>query len=632
MRDNNKYQPLHQQITRLRWVAPVGILALAALYQLLLGRLPGWLPPGYYDWLAIIIYGLSGGLAAWYALGWLERRIARQEETEAELRAAHESLAETHHQLLAVHDIGREIASATDLQKVLELAARAPTHLAGAKGSTVITVDQEQGRLKLDMAWGLSDEYLDMLRRRMAGGLPSARCLSCQPLAARVGGDCVLFGGMDELARREGIQSLLCLPLKRNDQCEGFINAYFPSPDGPPEERIQLLNIVATEIAAALDSVRLRTNQQATLYVIERLTQTEQGLDELLAQVLDITLAGWGVQGGAILLYNESEPTWHHWTQRGLGGGSTHPHFELAIELAEEARRRGQPILIPDLTEHSNHSHDLRSAAVAPLYESGALLGVLLMATSRLNFFQPRQTPFFAAIAHQAALAISNAQLHTRVQQMAILEERYRLSREIHDGLAQTLGSLGWHLDYLKALLDQRELDTLQTELERARQMVREAYLDVREAIDGLRMQSDHPDDLPAAIEACIAEFEQRSGVAVTPEIDQPPEALPAETALQLLRIMQEALTNIRKHARASRVWVRLQHLAAEECLSLTIADDGVGFDPALPRGRGHLGMSTMRERAQSQQGQLTIVTGPGQGTRLTVTLPLRKTLKQPAS
>lgn len=599
----------------------MAILAVVALYQLFLSMLPA----GNFDWLVIIIFGLAGGWVAWFALGWLARRIVRQEEVEAALRAVHESLAETHRQLLVVHDIGREIASATDLQQVFELAARAPTHLAGAKGSTVITVDQEQGRLKLDMAWGLSDEYLNRLRRRMEGGLPSVRCLSCQPLAARLGGDCVLFGGMDELARREGIQSLLCLPLKRNDQCEGFINAYFPCPDGPPEERVQLLNIVATEIAAALDSVRLRTNQQATLYVIERLTQTEPGLDELLAQVLDITLAGWGVQGGAILLYNEAGAAWHHWTQRGLGGSPTHPHFELAIELAEEARRRGQPILIPDLTRHSPHGHDLRSAAVAPLYEAGRLLGVLLMATSRLNFFQPRQTPFFAAIAHQAALAISNAQLHTRVQQMAILEERYRLSREIHDGLAQTLGSLGWHLDYLRTLLDQGELDSLQLELERARQMVRAAYLDVREAIDGLRVQSDHPGNLPAAIEECVAEFEQRLDVAVALEMDQPPEALPAETALQLLRIMQEALTNIRKHARATQVWIRLQHLAEEDCLSLTIADNGVGFDPALPRGRGHLGMSTMRERAQSQQGDLTIVTGPDQGTRLTVTLPLRR-------
>jgi two-component system nitrate/nitrite sensor histidine kinase NarX len=348
--------------------------------------------------------------------------------------------------------------------------------------------------------------------------------------------------------------------------------------------------------------------------------------------VLEIALAGWGVQAGAILLYNEPEAAWHRWTQRGLADGPNHPHFELAVELAEEARRSGQSKLIPDLSQHSIRSNGLRSVAIAPLYEAGKLLGVLLMATPQPNFFQPRQAPFFAAIAHQAALAISNAQLHTQMQQMAILEERYRLSREIHDGLAQTLSSLGWHLDYLKTLLDKEELDTLQAELESGRQMVREAYLDVREAIDGLRVQSDHPGDLPAALQECLAEFEQRSGIETTLEIDHSPVDLPAETELQLLRIMQEALGNIRKHAQASQVWVRLQHPPTTGRLSLSIADNGVGFDPALPRGRGHLGMSTMRERAQSQQGELTIVTGPEQGTRITVTLPLRKETKESIS
>ena len=254
------------------------------------------------------------------------------------------------------------------------------------------------------------------------------------------------------------------------------------------------------------------------------------------------------------------------------------------------------------------------------------------MATSQINYFQPRQTPFFAAIAHQAALAIGNAQLHSRVQQMAILEERYRLSREIHDGLAQTLGSLGWQLDHMQSLLAKADLNSLANALETGRQMVREAYLDVREAIDGLRLPGNQSGQLPAAIEECVADFEERSGLKVALDLDGRFITLPPETELQLLRIMQEALTNIRKHAGASKVWVRLHYQEAEHCVHLTMADDGQGFDPALPRGKGHLGLSTMRERAQSLKGELTIVTGPNQGTRITVTLPLAKTQTQPVS
>jgi signal transduction histidine kinase len=255
------------------------------------------------------------------------------------------------------------------------------------------------------------------------------------------------------------------------------------------------------------------------------------------------------------------------------------------------------------------------------LLAGGELLGALVMFAERPKHFQARHASFFQAIAHQAALAISNARLHAQVQQMAVLEERYRLSREMHDGLAQTLSGLGWQLDHLKSLLADGRLEALEDELAFGRRMVREAYMDVREAIDGLRLVVDHPGGLAAALQEYAADFQARTEIETAVEIDKEMAPLSSETKLQLLRIVQEALTNIRKHAAASHVQVRLQYQPKAGQLALTIADDGRGFDPALPRGRGHLGLATMRERAQSQGGDFTIVTGPDQGTRITVTL-----------
>lgn len=617
---------LHQRIASLRWVILVVILALVALHQLMLWGVLRWAPVAYQTWLAVAFDVLLGGLVIWFALNWLVKNIAHQQQTEAELRQAYDKLAETHRQLLAVHDIGCEIASASDMQRVLELAARAPSHLAGATGSTVVTFDGESNRLKLDMAWGLSDAYLEGLHQRMEVGISAGRCEHCNPLKAGLSNNCPLFEGMEELARREGIQSLVCLPLIRTQKREGIISAYFPSPDGPPEEQIQLLNIVANEIASALDNARLRTSQMATLYAVENLTQVQQDLDDLLAQVLETTMAGWSTRRGAILLYDEADATWHHWTQRELGDGPAHPHFELALHLAEEVRQGRQPILIPDLSRDPARSSpagdELCSAAVAPLLVGNELLGALVLITDRPNIFQPRQASFFSAIAHQAALAISNAQLHAQVQQMAVLEERYRLSREIHDGLAQTLSSLGWHLDHLRTLLAKGHLDILEKELVAGRHMVREAYMEVREAIDGLRLQSEHDEGLVTALQECLIDFEDRTDIKTALEIETDPVVLSRETELQLLRIVQEALTNVRKHAHARHVWVRLHSQEDNGQLTLTIADDGQGFDPALPRGRKHLGLSTMRERAQSRGGDISIVTGPKQGTRITVTLP----------
>lgn len=628
MSHQKTFVPLHRRLARWRRVAPIFIVALAGLHQLVLRTVQSEISPLYHDWLAIALYGLSGGVVIWLALGWLVNRVARHEQTEAELRRAYDNLTETHRQLLAVHDIGCEIASASDMQQVLELAARAPTHLAGAMGSTIVTFDEAQKRLKLDMAWGLSDDYLNGLRRQMEAGIPHTQCRNCNPLTARVGNDCPLFNGLEPLAHREGIQSLICLPIVRDQKREGILNAYFPSPNGPPEEQVRLLNIVATEIASALDGARLRATQMATLYALENLTETRQELDDLLAQLLNTTLAGWNVSRGAILLYDPPNNAWHHWTQQGLGNNPSHPHFDLALHLAEQVRHSKQVVLISNLARHPawqpvNGKTPPHSVAAAPLIAGSEFLGVLVMVAPKPDFFRPEQSVLFSTIAHQAALAISNAQLHARVQQLAILEERYRLSREMHDGLAQTLGSLGWQLDHLQTLLAKKELDQLAGQLAIGRRMVREAYMDVREAIDGLRLQSEYTGGLAGALKQYLADFEERTGIKTTLEMSANPPHLAAEPELQLLRIVQEALTNVRKHARARQVWVRLNHQPGEDRLTLTIADDGCGFDMALPRGRGHLGLSTMRERAESQNGSLAVVTGPNQGTRISVTLPL---------
>ncbi len=620
-----KFGPLHEHIQWLRWIVPLAILGMAALHQLALFALSAQMPVRYQFWLAIGLYGLTGSLAVWLVLDWVAKSVARQEKTEIELRTAYDNLAETHRQLLAAHDIGREIASAADIQKILELAARAPTHLANAKGATVVTFDEDTKRLNLDMAWGMSANYLKGLQQRIEAGIPSQRCKACQGLKTHVSSDCPLFEGLQDLARQDDIQSLVCLPLVRNGQREGIISAYFPSPNGPPEEQLRLLNIVASGIVTALDGIKLRNAQMETIYAIDHLTQTQQDLDNLLTQVLDTSLSGWEAQSGGIFLYDESTGAWKRWVQRGLGNNSSHPHLGLALNLAKDALQQKRPILIPDLSEYPTANPQsikgLKSAAAAPLISGGEDLGALVMVARRADRFLARQASFLSAIAHQAAMAISNAQLHTQVQQMVIIEERYRLSREMHDGLAQTIASMGWQLDHLKSLLDKEDYQTARQELSNIRQTTREVYMDVREAIDGLRLAGEHSGGLAEALAEYVKDFYNRTGIQADFRVMGEKFTLPSETALQLQRIAQEGLTNARKHANAQHVWVQLQHTPHR--LEMVIADDGQGFDPNLPRGRHHVGLSSMRERVQSLGGSFTLATSPGQGTRITVTTPV---------
>ena len=629
-----RIRPQLKRFSGLSWNAVLAIVSVVFVIQLGLLALVLWLPGRSNIWVAVGLIGLAGTLAAWLALGWFAGQMTRQRRTADELRQAYAKLAETHRQLLAVHDIGKEIASAADIQQVLELAARAPTHLAGAQGSAVVMFDDKQERLRLDMAWGLSDAYVTGFRQRIELGVPADRCQQCSALNAQVSGDCPLFDGMQTLARAEGIRSLACVPLVREQRREGILTAYFPSADGPPEQQIQLLNIVATEIASALESVRLRQQQMATLYAVEGLTRSGQDLDALLQQVLETSLTGWSVRRGAILLWDESNAAWNHWVQAGLDYDGDSALFDLALRLAEQVRQSNRPLMIPDLSKQPallpQTASGLRSAAADVLISSGKILGALVMLTEQRGRFGETQAPFFSAIAHQAALAISNAQLHAQVQHMAILGERYRLSREIHDGLAQTLGSLGWQLDHLGLLLESGDLRAAEEVLAGTRQATREAYMDVRESIDGLRLAADHAGGLASVLAEYTEEFEDRTGIETdfqSGEMDDPAMLAP-EAELQLLRIAQESLTNVRKHANARHAWVTLRF--GVDQVELSVSDDGRGFDPRLPRGRQHVGLTGMRERIHSLGGTLTLATSPGQGTRITVTVPIH--LSKPAT
>jgi signal transduction histidine kinase len=297
------------------------------------------------------------------------------------------------------------------------------------------------------------------------------------------------------------------------------------------------------------------------------------------------------------------------------------------LRLAEQVRQDQQPLMIPDLVKQPRFLLQTEaifgSAGADVLVSGGAILGALVMIAEPRGRFGSAQAPFFSAIAHQAALAISNAQLHAQVQQLAILDERYRLSREIHDGLAQTLGSLGWQLDHLDLLLDGGDIQAARDVLAGTRQATREAYMDVREAIDGLRLAADHASGLASVLAEYVEDFEDRSGIETDFQASEPvtPVMLTPEAELQLLRIAQEGLTNVRKHANARHAWVTLR--SSLEQVELTVADDGRGFDPRLPRGRQHVGLTGIRERAHSLGGTVTIATSPGQGTRLTVTAPI---------
>jgi signal transduction histidine kinase len=287
--------------------------------------------------------------------------------------------------------------------------------------------------------------------------------------------------------------------------------------------------------------------------------------------------------------------------------------------MAERARTTGQPIFFQERLA----TDGLASTALLLLQTEGATLGALFLGSSQPGVFKPSQIELMKAIASQIALAVRNAQLYTQLRQSAVLEERFRLSREMHDGVAQTLGYLGMQAERLEQLVERGDTTLLPQELKELRRVIADAYLDVRETIDGLRLTVDQPGGFVGALQTHVEDFTRRTGLPVDCSCVETPPNLPPDVALHLLRITQEALTNVRRHAGAHHVWVSLAR--ENGSLELTVSDDGQGFDPGSPLDRQHVGLSSMRERVRSLDGQLTLATSPGQGTRITARVPMPK-------
>ncbi len=260
----------------------------------------------------------------------------------------------------------------------------------------------------------------------------------------------------------------------------------------------------------------------------------------------------------------------------------------------------------------------------APLKREEKVIGALCVADRSPRQFTSLEVELLQGLATQAAIAIENARLHEQLRNMAILEERHRIAREMHDGLAQDLGYLHLKLGQVEQMLASDRAAEVVTELQEMRKVAREAYEEVRQSILGLRTMVSRSLGLVPTLVEYLRHFEDRTGITVELKIvnKEATRFLP-QAEIQLIRIIQEALSNIRKHSKAKQAWVTFS--LEGEFAKILIQDDGVGFD--LKGGglspRPSFGLDTMRERAEGIGGTLAITTGPGRGTTVEVKVPL---------
>ncbi|HUP45829.1 MAG TPA: GAF domain-containing sensor histidine kinase [Thermoanaerobaculia bacterium] len=291
--------------------------------------------------------------------------------------------------------------------------------------------------------------------------------------------------------------------------------------------------------------------------------------------------------------------------------------------------REGKHLQLEDVREHPqsagfppNHPV-MRSLLAIPINCKGPFLGnIYLSEKEDGSKFTGHDHESLVRFSVQASLAIDNAFLHAQAADLAVAQERLRIAHEMHDGLAQVLAYVNTKVQAAEAYLQRGKVEDASAQLRELAVSARQAYSEVREGIIDLRTLPGPDRPLDELLSEYLSRWREQSGVNADLLI-QGDLHLSASTELQLVRIVQEALANVRKHSKATHVVLDVKR--RNGTLIAAIADNGIGFDPSSrPRGEfPRFGLATMRERAESIGGMLTIDSTPGQGTTIRFELPL---------
>ncbi len=271
---------------------------------------------------------------------------------------------------------------------------------------------------------------------------------------------------------------------------------------------------------------------------------------------------------------------------------------------------------------------------VLPLNFRKQTIGFFCLDHNRAGRYDPQELELILAFANYAALAIGNNRLHQQARNLAILEERSRLGQELHDNLAQILVFLKLKVIATNVLLAAGQLDQAQANLQELKQLISETYTDVREEIFNLQAKITSGLSFSEVLYKYIAKYKRFYGLNIQLVVeDESLLEFPIDVGIQVIRVIQEALINVRKHAGVDQA--RLSFTRAGGQLQIRIEDEGQGFnaEQLQQSGQSGFGLGIMRERAESIGGTLEVESRPGYGVWIIMRLPIaEKPFREPAA
>ncbi|MEM9537133.1 MAG: GAF domain-containing protein, partial [Cyanobacteria bacterium P01_E01_bin.45] len=477
--------------------------------------------------------------------------------------------------------------------------------------------------------------------------------------------------------KAQGHKAITCIPMKAGDVPIGYIGFCFYDRTILTDEQLEFMQALANQAIVAIQLTRLaeEAKQSAILQEQEKaaqeraaqLTRSNQALkrsiDSLaqqpelqafLQRVVNEAVEQTGAVNGHLFLYDSSAKTYSlhiatenegNWRSvrdmklwlRPISVDEAPAFWELMlgkkpfyVQDLQANLKPGPHIWRPSIDWHLQRGH--KSFICAPLVMGDRVLGFMGLPFVDECSVTQDDIELAQALTNQATLAVQLTRLADRARSNALTDERTRLAREIHDTLAQAFTGVSLQLEAVRGIItakdgsfpSMQDFTEAQACIRRARDLARAGLSEARRSVRALRSEALETDTLPDALCKALAQTQRDTGLNTHFYLEGNPAPLSDDLELNLLRISQEAITNTLRHAQATRLDLTL-HFRSDR-IQLRIADDGKGFNPAQLATKSGFGLIGIRERTTRFYGTFDLISPPGIGTTIEVSIPLNDT------
>ena len=480
------------------------------------------------------------------------------------------------------------------------------------------------------------DALVFILERHSDNNLSTLRTLQVGLLVLALLGTFVLIGLMyvvvvrpihtlrDGMLRMQGEDFDVRLPIESRDEL-GELAMGFNSMAGHLQ---QLYDTLGQRVRDKTQILQAHRDELKTLYEITALLGQAQNSEDMCREFLHQLMIRYGAAAGTVRLVDRVAGDIHLFVHEGLTPdlviaeqckhmgecfcGEATAQNAVAVHFVGAAGSPGQ--------DYHCHKAGYGSVLALPVTLQGQSIGLCNLFFREARVLHSHERKLLETLAQNLGIAIESLRMVAAEKELAISAERNLLAQELHDSIAQSLAFLNMQVQLLERALEQNDMQEAQADLARIRAGVQESYDDVRELLVHFRTRVSHS-DLETELARAMYKFETQSGIKASFVQIGAALPLPIEHQAQVLYIVQEALSNVRKHAHASAAEVEMQR--GDE-YRFTIRDDGCGLDAAaIDNGRhGSIGMTIMRERAERIGGKLEIRSEQGHGTEVVLRVP----------